>query len=81
MEETSYSFIDKARSYRIFKIALFDLILSFVLMIWILSYFGISWQTAVLLTIPVGIVSHYIFNVDTQLNYYLGLSNEPKRNV
>ena len=77
MEEET--FIHKARSYRIFKIALFDLILSFVLVIWILSYFGVDWKVSALLTLPIGIISHYIFNIDTQLNYYLGLSNEPKR--
>jgi len=77
MEEKG--FVEKARSYRIFKIALFDLILSFVLVIWILSFFGVDWKISALLTLPIGIITHYIFNLDTQLNYYIGLSNEPKR--
>jgi hypothetical protein len=71
--------LEYLRSFRICGIALFDLILSFILTIWILSYFGVSAEVAAALTIPIGIISHVIFNTPTRLNYKLGLSEDPKK--
>ena len=75
------------RSLRIFGIALFDLILSFIGMI---ILFLILWKlhfpmlnkyrfiiSGIILTIPLGIIIHVIFGTNTMLNYYLGLSLKP----
>lgn len=73
--------------YRIFGLRLFDLILSLVimviifLMVWKYHYPQLNYWNfviaAVLLTIPLGIVFHVIFGVNTELNYKLGLSYQP----
>ena len=79
--------IKDLRSHKIFGLAIFDLSISFV---FIISLFMISWKshfpnlnwrnffiTAILVTIPIGIVFHVLFGVNTQLNYTIGLSNKP----
>lgn len=80
--------LDTLRSHKIFGIAIFDLTLSVIGMIiiftaaWYFSFKNLElWKfilAAILLTIPVGIVFHIIFGVNTFLNYKLGLSNIPK---
>jgi membrane protein DedA with SNARE-associated domain len=83
------SSITELRKYRYKKIALFDLISAFIIMliIFYLCYaYGANTQSlsltvfllwAIILTIPVGILTHVLFGVKTQLNYRLGLSEEP----
>ena len=76
------------RSHKIFGLAIFDLSLSFILMIalfliaWRVHYKKLDWWkfviAAVVVTIPIGITFHILFGVDTKLNYELGLSNKPK---
>ena len=80
--------IQSLRSYRIFNIALFDLVGAILGMILI---FILTWYfhfkdlsiykfvlSAILCTIPISIFFHVIFGINTQLNYNLGLSYEPK---
>lgn len=77
------------RSYRIFSIAIFDLVLSMIGMVLIFliakQYHFKSLETwrfvfaGIIVAIPVGIVFHIIFGINTQLNYNLGLSGPPKR--
>ena len=77
------------RKYRIFGIALFDLVLASVGMV-IIFLFARSLHfpklnpvvfiiAALLVTVPVGSVVHVLFGVNTQLNYDLGLSGKPVR--
>lgn len=67
------------RSFRIFNIALFDLIAGILGLHLIIMYFtpnrphSFHWAWSVLLVLPLGVVSHYYFGVDTQLNRYLGI--------
>lgn len=81
--------IQDLRKHKLFGLAIFDLVIS---LIFIIALFMISWKihfkklqwfkfvlAGILLTIPVGIVSHVLFGVDTQLNYNLGLSNKPSK--
>lgn len=75
------------RSHRLFGIALFDLILSMIGMIflfllaWKFYFPNLDWKrfiiAAILLTIPVGITFHVLFGINTKLNSELGLSNKP----
>jgi len=80
--------IKTLRSFRIFGIALFDLGVSMIIMVLVflliqsLLYPKLNKinfiVAAILLTVPIGIVVHLLFNVNTTLNYYLGLSNIPE---
>lgn len=82
--------IHTLRLYRIFNIAIFDLTLSifFITIVFIIAhqiYFKslsiIPFIIAgILLTIPIGILTHVIVGANTMLNYYLGLSKRPNRN-
>jgi len=77
------------RKHRMFGIAIFDLVSSFIgtviifMLIWKLKFQNISpWNffiAGILLTIPIGIFFHVIFAVNTRLNSLLGLSNPPPR--
>jgi hypothetical protein len=74
------------KKYRIFNIAIFDLVLAFIgvififMIFWRIFFKSLPWWhfvlAAIILTIPIGIVFHIIFGVKTQLNYYLGLSDK-----
>ena len=75
------------RSYRIAGMALFDLVFAALGTVFLFLYFRGRFfpklsktkfiVAAVLLTVPIGIVFHVLFGVDTSLNYRLGLSNKP----
>lgn len=69
--------IKELRSWRIGGLAIFDIVAAIIGMIMISSYIGISKEKAALLAIPIGILVHYIFGIDTTLNYKLGISNKP----
>ena len=76
------------QKYKIFGLAAFDLILSFIgtiLLFIFLRYmyfkdlYVVNFIIAgILLTLPLAIFFHILFGVNTQLNYVLGLSNKPK---
>tara|TARA_Y100000590_G_C15587954_1_gene964900 strand:- start:772 stop:1011 length:240 start_codon:yes stop_codon:yes gene_type:complete len=75
------------RQYRIFGIAIFDLVLGIIGMVTVFliakHYHFPNMKVApfiiaaVILTIPVGMTFHIIFGVNSTLNYRLGLSNKP----
>jgi uncharacterized membrane protein len=75
------------RSYKIFGLSVFDLSLSFIFTItifmlaWKSYYRDLDWSNfllaGVLLTLPISIIFHVIFGVNTKLNYELGLSKKP----
>lgn len=78
------------RKYRVFNIAIFDLVSSLIGMIIIFliaknKYFKeLKIENfilaAIFVTIPIGITFHILFGVNTQLNHNLGLSKKPDRN-
>ena len=78
--------IKDIRSYRIFGLAIFDIVLSMIGMIVLfiiakLVFFKEldMWKfivAAVFLTIPFGIVVHVLIGQNTTLNYNLGLSDK-----
>ena len=72
--------IQTLRQPRIFKLAIFDLLLAVVAMAFIFHRLGYSPYTGIALTIPVGIIVHYILGINTQLNYQLGISEQPDKN-
>lgn len=77
------------RKYRIFGLAIFDLVTAMIGLT--LLFLLARWKhfpklsvwpfvaAGVLLAIPLGMVFHILFGVNTKLNYDLGLSNAPKR--
>jgi hypothetical protein len=80
--------IQDLRSYKIFGLSIFDLVISFVFIItlfmvaWRIHYKNLNWckflLAAIFVTLPIAITFHILFGVDTKLNYELGLSNKPK---
>jgi hypothetical protein len=79
--------MNQIRKYKIFGLAIFDLVSAILGMISIFIIIRtvrfpklelwkfIIW--AIIVTIPVGIVFHILLGVNTQLNYNLGLSYKP----
>lgn len=73
------------RSLRIADIAMFDVIASILGLYFLFKYLipnhppHFYWSWAFVLTFPLGIIFHVIFNTPTMLNYYLGLSEIPQR--
>jgi hypothetical protein len=68
------------RSFRLFHIALFDVIAGVVGLAFVLRYFFpnnayIFWS--IVLVLPLGVVTHKLLNIPTMLNFYLGLSDKP----
>jgi NADH:ubiquinone oxidoreductase subunit 3 (subunit A) len=79
--------IQSLRSHKFYGIALFDLVTGMLgmvilfLVMWKIYFKNLEWWkfiiAGILLTIPVGIVFHIIFGVNTRLNYDFGLSGKP----
>ena len=75
------------RSFRIYGLAVFDIvggifgIICFMLILRHFFFPTLSTKSllivSILITIPIGILSHVIFRVNTRLNYLLGLSEQP----
>jgi hypothetical protein len=58
-------FIKKLRKYRIFNIAIFDIVSSFVAAYFIAKYLEYPVEQAFLLVIPISILTHILFNIKT----------------
>ncbi len=77
------------KEYRIFDIAMVDLVLTVIGMIIMFKIVHNKYYpnlevknfivAGILLALPISIFAHAVFGVDTQLNYVLGLSNAPVR--
>ena len=65
------------------NVAMLGLAIIFVIF-WRIHFKNLDWWKSALagaiLAIPVGIMFHIVFGVNTKLNYDLGLSNRPKQN-
>ena len=65
--------------------ALFDWVMTILITLYISikynnnKYDKIVFIKSLFIMILLAITIHYIFNIDTKLNYYLGISNDPKR--
>jgi hypothetical protein len=71
------SLIKKLREPRIIGIALFDLLLAIIITAYIFCKLGYDYKLGIILSVPIGIIIHYIFNIKTTLNYYLSISEKP----
>ena len=81
------SYIEKLRKHKIFKLAIFDIVVSFIsiavifLIAWKYYFPRLHWWAFVLaaayVVFSIGITAHIIFGVNTELNYTLGLSYKP----
>lgn len=74
------------RSFRIFNIALFDLISSIIGLFYFFRWtfprrpISFAWSWTILLVLPLSVLSHLVFGIPTMFNFYLGLSSPPLRN-
>lgn len=62
------------RSVRVGGIAVADVVLAVAI---IRIFFGFSYFISLVVAFTLGILVHYMFNIPTTLNYYLGLSIKP----
>jgi hypothetical protein len=70
--------IKKLREPRIIGIAIFDLLLAIIITAYIFYKLGFNYKLGAILSVPIGIIIHYLFGIDTTLNYYLGISKKPE---
>jgi hypothetical protein len=79
------SLIEKLRKPKIFDMALFDWVSSILLTLYISykynndKYDNIIFIKSLIIMIILAVSIHYIFNINTKFNYYLGLNDNPKR--
>ena len=79
------SLIEKLRKPKIFDMAMFDWIMTILFTIFISykynndKYDNIIFFKIFFIVILLAVSIHYIFNIDTKFNYYLGLNDQPKR--
>lgn len=71
--------IKELRSWRIGGLAIFDIVLAVIAMVALSDYIGIKRINGALMAIPVGMVVHILFGINTTLNYKLGISNAPDK--
>ena len=77
------SIITQLRSVRIYNIALFDLVASVIGLYLVIKYLKPNepetfyWSWSIVLVLPIAVFTHYVLDVPTMLNYYLGLSLRP----
>lgn len=80
--------IDGLRSARVWDMAVFDLVVSFFGIVLIAEMIRRKWfpnedrtrvaYMAAAATLPLAIATHWFLEIDTALNYKLGISNNPK---
>ena len=81
------STISNLRSYRVYNIAMFDIVMSIIGVILIIAFSqkyyrgNYNWRSSMyagaICAIPLGILFHTLTGTKTTLNYYLGLSQPP----
>lgn len=85
MNNTEPSTVQWLRSFRVFGIAFFDLVTSYVgaaIIGWFLGFRDIiTWTLFLILWTLIGIVTHVFMKQPTMLSYYLGLSAKPNSQV
>ena len=90
------SIITSLRKYRIFNMAIFDFAMTFLVIFLVHLYmwrnpiekqnnrsymqYFMSLILFIIGSIWLGVIFHYIFNVKSQLSYYLGFNGEPNKN-
>jgi hypothetical protein len=70
--------LKKIREPKLFDIALFDLLGTAAVSAFISDQYKYPRYKGILLGIGSGIIVHQLLGVDTKLNYYVGLSNDPR---
>ena len=81
--------LKEIRSHKIFGLAIFDLVSSFIgiivmfLIAWNYHFPHLDWWkfvlAAIVVTMPLSVLFHVLFGVNTQFNYILGLSYNPTK--
>lgn len=72
----SISILEYLRSFRIGGFAVFDFVMALLGMYLVAPYLGISRNTALLLSVPLGIVAHEIVGIRTPFNKFVIESND-----
>jgi hypothetical protein len=73
--------MENIRSYRMFNIAIADVVGTVVIAVYISDQYDYPRDKGVALAFLTAIVTHKLLGINTQLNYDLGLSNRPIRST
>lgn len=71
------SLIQTLREPRIFKMAIFDLLLAIILTEVIFRQLGADDWIGAIAAIPIGVIVHAVLKINTALNYKLGIRDSP----
>ena len=71
-----YSTIDKLRKPKFLGMAIFDIVMTIVGILFIVAYTNKSFTTVSAGVFMFAVLTHWFFGVDTQLGYYLGLNQQ-----
>ncbi len=83
VSETSGGALSHLRSFRLLDIAVFDVVATLLAAVIAGRMVGVSsprgMGIAFIILLLIGIMVHWALRVDTKLNFYLGLSNDPRQ--
>ena len=68
--------IETLRKPKIFKMAVFDLSGVAFIALMISIYYNYNFLLTFIVLMTIGVFTHFIFDIPTQLNYYIGLNEK-----
>lgn len=71
--------MENIRSYRVFNIAVADVVGTVLIAVYISDQYNYPRSQGIALAFLLGIATHHILGINTQLNYDLGISERPER--
>lgn len=74
IDGSSADWIGQLRGPKFLGMAIFDWLMTMIVVLIIAVIFRLHYGKSLLVTIIIAIITHYTLNVDTQLNCYLGLN-------
>jgi hypothetical protein len=73
--------MENIRSFKVFNIAVADVVGTVVIAVYISDQYNYPRSQGVALAFLLGIATHKLLGINTQLNYDLGLSERPTRST
>jgi hypothetical protein len=70
--------LKKMRQPKLFDVALLDLLGTVAISVYVSDQYKHPRCKGIMMGIGGGIVTHKLLEIDTKLNYYVGLSNDPR---
>ena len=70
------TFIESLRKPKIFKMAVFDLSGIALIALITAKYFKYNFFIVFYILMVIGVFTHFVFDIPTQLNYYIGINEK-----